>query len=431
MSVLYIGAYAISYCYSYQNDSRSVSNGTAVSKVSVSVSNTSCSNCVAAACSLRDFDGVNSYGGSMSVLYIGAYAFSYSFQTNSRSASEATTVSGVSVSVSNASCSNCTAATSSKRDSDGANSYGGSMSVLYIGAYAWSFSDKADSSSASAATNVSGVSVSVSNAGCSNCTAATSSQGVSLGTNSYGGSMSVLYIGAYAWSFSFEANSLSASEATTMSGVIVSVSNSSCSKCTSDTSGAIQALGALSFGGAISLYVGAHCFSYSNGARSRLSRSFCDLTRVFGLNISLETLDVHFSRASSRAFSLGCFVTLKSLLCFRSSWQRPGCKCMFPAPFVCFASDAAVCSARSVVDACAQVYGGAVSVKIGAYARSQIGTGDSNATCEETICEGCLVSLSRVTVADSGAVSEAAGDELSLLELHFPQAAAALDLLFA
>jgi hypothetical protein len=41
------------------------------------------------------------------------------------------------------------------------------------------------------------------------------------------------------------------------------------------------------------------------------------------------------------------------------------------------------------------------------------------------------VSLSRVTVADSGAVSEAAGDELSLLELHFPQAAAALDLLFA
>ena len=66
----------------------------------------------------------------------------------------------------------------------------------------------------------------------------------------------------------------------------------------------------------------------------------------------------------------------------------------------------------------AQVYGGAISMKIGAYARSQIGTGDSDATCEATVCDNCSVSLSHVIVAGSSAVSEAAGDAL-LLSLEF------------
>jgi len=55
------------------------------------------------------------------------------------------------------------------------------------------------------------------------------------------------------------------------------------------------------------------------------------------------------------------------------------------------------------------VYGGAISMKIGAYARSQIGFGYSYATCEATVCDNCSVSLSHVIVAGSSAVSEAAG----------------------
>jgi hypothetical protein len=101
-------------------------------------------------------------------------------------------VSGVHVSVSNASCSNCSAVTTSDGHSNGANAYGGSMSVLYVGAYAWSFSNDIISSSASEATTVSGVHVSVSNSSCSNCSAVTTSDGHSNGANAYGGSMSVL-----------------------------------------------------------------------------------------------------------------------------------------------------------------------------------------------------------------------------------------------
>ena len=91
------------------------------------------------------------------------------------------------------------------------------MSVLYIGAYSWSLSFDASSSSKCEATSVSGVSVQVSDSGCSNCSAVSSSLGESYGANSYGGAMSVLYVGSYSWSFSAGAftKSCNASVATT------------------------------------------------------------------------------------------------------------------------------------------------------------------------------------------------------------------------
>jgi hypothetical protein len=283
----------------------------------VSVSNAGCSNCTAATSNRVGSYGTNSYGGSMSVLYVGAYALSYSSQASSSSSSGSTSISGVSVSVSNAGCSNCTAATSSRSDSLGANSYGGSLSVLYVGAYAWSRSFQASSSSSSESTSISGVSVSVSNAGCSNCTAATSSRGDSLGANSYGGSLSVLYVGAYAWSYTSQASS-SSSGSTSISGVSVSVSNAGCSNCTAATSSQ-GSIGANSYGGSLSvLYVGAYGYSYSNGAYRQFSRSYCDFTRVIGLNVSVQTSDIRLSRALSRA--LPCVQhRLSSRSCFRSS----------------------------------------------------------------------------------------------------------------
>jgi hypothetical protein len=127
--------------------------------------------------------------------------------------------------------------------------------------------------------------VSVSNAGCSNCTAATSSQGESSGANSYGGSMSVLYVGAFGYSF-------------------------------------------------------------SGGFVERFSRSVCDFTRVVGLNVSVQTSDIRLSRASSRA--LPCFQHRLSLRsCFRSSWKLSGCKCaLFSASFALYST---ICSARSML----------------------------------------------------------------------------------
>jgi hypothetical protein len=78
------------------------------------------------------------------------------------------------------------------------------MSVVHVGAYAWNFNDEGDGSSSSTceATSASGVSVSISDTPCSNCSALTSG-GISYQSNAHGGSMSVVLVGAYAWSVSF------------------------------------------------------------------------------------------------------------------------------------------------------------------------------------------------------------------------------------
>jgi hypothetical protein len=49
----------------------------------------------------------------------------------------ATSTSGVSVDISDSPCSNCSALTISGENSYQANAYGGSMSVVHVGAYAW------------------------------------------------------------------------------------------------------------------------------------------------------------------------------------------------------------------------------------------------------------------------------------------------------
>jgi hypothetical protein len=75
----------------------------------------------------------------MSVVYIGANAWSYSQADSSRSSSSGVmSASGVSVNISDAPCSNCSALTTSVLESYQANAYGGSMSVVYIGSRAWS-----------------------------------------------------------------------------------------------------------------------------------------------------------------------------------------------------------------------------------------------------------------------------------------------------
>jgi hypothetical protein len=239
----------------------------------------------------------------MSVLYVGAYAWAASYESNSSSASAGSIVYGISVSVRNVGCSICSAVTFSSQESSGANAYGGSMSVLYVGAYAWSVSEESDSFSASEATTESGVDVRVSNASCSNCSAVTTSDVDSNGANAYGGSMSVLYVGAYAWSFSTRGDSSSASEATTVSGVHVSVSNAGCSNCSAVTSSGGISNGANAYGGSMSVLVfGAHAFSFCLGQFTRRSLSHCGPTKAFGLNVSISSCAFSGAQAMTRAF---------------------------------------------------------------------------------------------------------------------------------
>jgi hypothetical protein len=163
--------------------------------------------------------GANSFGGAMSVLHVGAYSWSASSSASSSSACDATSVSGVLVQVSDSGCSNCSAVSSLSGTSSGANSYGGAMSALFVGAFSWSASRSASSSSACDATSVSGVLVQVSDFGCSNCSAKSSILGFSLGANSYGGAMSVLYVGAYSYSFSQGASKISCAASVTTTHV--------------------------------------------------------------------------------------------------------------------------------------------------------------------------------------------------------------------
>jgi hypothetical protein len=200
MSVLYIGAYAWSIAAkddSFKSESRC--EATSVSHLTIEVSNVPCSLCTARTDSGRTAYGAISYGGSISVLYVGAYAYSNCFAVKSDSRTGATTVVEAGISVSDSPCFNCSAITTTTLYTFGAHSFGGSMSVLYIGAYAYSYSNEGRSSiqtSTCGSTSASVLSISVANSSCVYCVAQTYSGYASFGANSYGGSISAVYIGA-------------------------------------------------------------------------------------------------------------------------------------------------------------------------------------------------------------------------------------------
>jgi len=298
----HVGAYAWSYSQEINNPSSSTCGATSASGVSVSISDTPCSNCSAMTTSGGAAFHANAYGGSMSVVHVGAYAWSYSQDTSSPSSSTcgATSASAVSVSISDAPCSNCSALTTSVGSAYQANAYGGSMSVVYVGAYAWRLSQYT-SSSTCGATSASGVSVSVSDAPCSNCSAMTTSGSVANQANAYGGSMSVVYVGACSWSYSEVGSSSSSCGATSASGVSVSISDAPCSNCSALTTSRSGADQPNAYGGSMSvLFIGSRTFSFAAvGSFGLFSRSFCDSTWVIDLSVFIADSTMLLTKAVS------------------------------------------------------------------------------------------------------------------------------------
>jgi hypothetical protein len=429
MSVVYVGAYA--WSLSFLANSSSLCGTTTASGLSVSVSNASSSNCSAVTMNIGGQSlGANSYGGSMSVVYIGAYAWSYSDAALSSSACGATTASGVSVSVSNASSSNCSAVTmASGHQSLGASSYGGSMSVLYVGAYAWSYSSAAFSSSVCGTTTASGVSVVVSNVPSSNCIAATmTSRGVCLGANSYGGSMSVVYIGAYSWSSSPHSFSSSACGTTTASGVRVSVSNAPSSNCSAVTMNSGGSYGANSYGGSMSVvYIGAYAWSHSDAALS--SSSACGTTTASGVSVSVSNapssncsaVTTTSGGSSSGANSYGGSMSVVYIGSYAWSYSEDAnssstCGTTTASGVSVSVSNApsSNCSAVTTTSAGdsfgANSYGGSMSVVyIGAYARSVSNSAVSSSACGATIASGLSVNISSAPSVNCSAVTMTSG----------------------
>jgi hypothetical protein len=442
MSVAHIGGYA----WSYSNDARSSTSSrceaTTSSGLSVSIRDAACSNCRAVTISEGHSDGANSYGGSLSVAFIGGYAWSYSVGASSNTSSrcEATTSSGLSVSIRDAACSNCRAVTSTKILFNGANSYGGSMSVAHIGGYAWSYSNDSSSSTSSRceATTSSGLSASIRDAACSNCSALTTSGGRSDGANSYGGSMSVAFIGGYAWSDSVGARSSTSSrcEATTSSGLSVSIRDAACSNCSAVTSCGTFFNGANSFGGSMSVvHIGGHAWSFSNALISNTS-SRCEATTSSGMSVSIRdaacsncrsvTISGTFSDAansyggSMSVVYIGGYAWSDSFGVSSNTSSR--CEATNSSGLNVSIRNAACSICSAVTNSSggrafgANSYGGSMSVAfIGGYAWG-FSTGDferfSSAFCQPTHVDELSVSISQLVIQQSDATSRKCSFEL-------------------
>jgi hypothetical protein len=302
----YIGSYAWSQSYS-SSDSNSMCGSTNASNVTVFVQNISSFDSRAAISnSLGLSYGVNSYGGSMSVLYVGAYSWSYSRNGYSYSACGATSSMNILVHVNGSICYDCSARSMvSTRNTLGANSYGGSLSVFYVGAYSWSYSEASFKScnSTCGLTSASELSIHVVDSACSNCSSSSTVGGrFSNGANSYGGSMSVVYIGAYLWSWSDDASSNSNSTCadTIASEVSVHISNFTCINCSAISSSKLASIGANVYGGSISaFFIGAYAYSYAAGAEKILACSIVGATKLNNFLIMIKNTTISFALASS------------------------------------------------------------------------------------------------------------------------------------
>jgi hypothetical protein len=184
--------------------------------------------------------------------------------------------------------------------SEATNAYGGGVSV-YMGGFSSSINFIGPSSAAVGDTVVRNASVRVDAVAFTSCSANRSTG------NAYGGSFS-LYLGGYAYSLgssgSSSSSSSSTSGSTTASGVLVSISDVNSSDCSATTTGSV---GANSYGGSMSVYIGAYSWSQTQGfsgwSSFFSSQSYCGTTDVSGFVVSISSSRLANSSAVSREFS--------------------------------------------------------------------------------------------------------------------------------
>ncbi len=164
---------------------------------------------------LHVFYGGSVYGGGVSV-YMGGYSSSHSAAGTALAATGDTVARMISVIVDSGSFTSCSVSSTAGH---GSNAYGGSFS-LYVGSYTWSYGFIGGSRSTSGWTTASGVNVSISNVNSSDSSANT------MSSNSYGGSMSVVYFGAFAWSYASKSPLSSVCGMTNATYILVSISSS-------------------------------------------------------------------------------------------------------------------------------------------------------------------------------------------------------------
>ncbi|TEB14985.1 hypothetical protein C9890_0636, partial [Perkinsus sp. BL_2016] len=257
-------------------------------------------------------NGANAYGGGIS-LQVGAY--SYGADGSGSSVSGSTTVSSTNYSISGNTLTSCSASstTSGGGSSLGANAYGGGIS-LQVGAYSYGINS---GSSVSGSTTVVAANYNISGNTLTSCSASSTTSGGgnsnSNGANAYGGGIS-LQVGAYSNGNGVSGGSVSGS--TTVVTVRVHVHSVHISRCSavSFTGGASN--GAFVYGGAVALIFESYTFpstSFNASSVIVVSSSFLVNQSVFS-DCTSSTSSVTCAAASSSAAGGSIFASMPTAL---------------------------------------------------------------------------------------------------------------------
>jgi hypothetical protein len=244
------------YSYSGNNGISSVSGSTTVSDTNYTFSSNMLDNCSATSSSSGGCSGANVYGGGLSVA-VGAYVCSYnSGNDGGSSVSGSTTVTNTNYTISSNMLTSCSATSSFGGMSIGTNVYGGGISMA-VGVYF--YSSGGGGSSVSGNATVSNTKYTISSNMLTSCIATSSWFSVSsFGVNVYGGGISMA-VGAYISIWNYELNSPTVS--TTVSNTIYTISSIMLINCSATSSSSGSSYGANAYGGGISVAVGAYSWT--------------------------------------------------------------------------------------------------------------------------------------------------------------------------
>jgi hypothetical protein len=415
--------------YSYGSSSSTVSGDTTVSNTSYTISSNTLTNCSATSSASGDspFYGANVYGGGISVA-VGAYSYSSNNLMSSSIVSGSTTVSNTSYTISSNTLTKCKAASlgSDNGNPSGANLYGGGISVA-VGAYSYSVSffsfSSFSSSTVSGSTTVSNTSYTISSNTLTNCSAASSGSGSgsSNGANVYGGGISVA-VGVYSYSSTIIISSSTVSGNTTVSNTSYAISSNILTNCsaTSSVSGSGSSNGANLYGGGISFGVGAYSYSSSNSMSSStvsgdttVSNTSYTISSNTLTNCSATSLVSGVNLNGANLYGGGISVAKGaysySFSSSSSSSNVSGDMTVSNTSYIISSNTMTGCSATLSVSGSgssngANVYGGGISVAVGAYSYGPYGSSSSIVSGDTTVSNTSYI-ISSNTLTSCSATS--------------------------
>jgi hypothetical protein len=286
--------------YSYMSNRGSVLSSTTVSSNILSVISNTMTFCTASSSasslssslsSSSTSDGINVYGGAISIV-IGAYSFGFGATVAVNTSVDTSNYSVTGNTMTSCSALSSTSSLFSSATSNGANSYGGGLSIVF-GSYSYFRSGGSFSGSTSFKNSNCTISSNMITYGIALSSTSSSLASASNGANVYGGAI-LLLVGAY--SFGLDG---SVSGSTAVSDSSYTLSSNRILSCTASSSTSSPSLtssssGSRSYGGGISLVVGAYSYV-----------GFLDSDFILISKVKVEVLNSILENCSSTSVSSG------------------------------------------------------------------------------------------------------------------------------